>query len=60
MIDKIIKNAFNVAVTNKIEVQIKDKMLIIELLIDTMKVNKKRYDDLCSSVQNVNYHFVNL
>lgn len=60
MIDKIIKNAFNVAVTNKIEVQVKDKMLIIELLIDTMKVNKKRYDDLCSSIQNVNYHFVNL
>ena len=60
MIDKIIKQVFTVAITSRIEVQIADKKIIVELIMDFMRLNKKRYDDLLSSVQSVNYHFTNL
>ena len=60
MIDKIIKQVFTVAITSRIEVQISDKKIIVELIMDFMRLNKKRYDDLLSSVQSVNYHFTNL
>lgn len=60
MIDKIIKQVFTVAITSRIEVQISDKKVIVELIMDFMRLNKKRYDDLLSSVQSVNYHFTNL
>lgn len=60
MIDKIIKQVFTVAITSKIEIQIVEKKIIVELIMDFMRLNKKRYDDLLSSVQSVNYHFMNL
>ena len=60
MIDKIIKQVFTIAITSRIEVQIIEQKLIIELIMDFMKLNKKRFDDLLSSVQSVNYHFTNL
>ena len=60
MIDKIIKQVFTIAITSRIEVQIVDQKLIIELIMDFMRLNKKRFDDLLSSVQSVNYHFMNL
>lgn len=60
MIDKIIKQVFTVAITSKIEVQVIEQKLIIELIMDFMRLNKKRYDDLLSSVQSVNYHFKEL
>ena len=60
MIDKIIKQVFMLAVTSKIEVQILNRRIVVELIMDFMRLNKKRYDDLLSSVQSVNYHFMNL
>lgn len=60
MIDKIIKQVFTIAITSRIEVQVIDQKLIIELIMDFMRLNKKRFDDLLSSVQSVNYHFMNL
>lgn len=60
MIDKIIKQVFTIAITSRIEVQVVNQKLIIELIMDFMRLNKKRFDDLLSSVQSVNYHFMNL
>ena len=60
MIDKIIKQVFTIAITSRIEVQVINQKLIIELIMDFMRLNKKRFDDLLSSVQSVNYHFMNL
>jgi hypothetical protein len=48
------------AVTSKIEGQILNRRIVVELIMDFMRLNKKRYDDLLSSVQSVNYHFMNL